>query len=167
MSWSAPPVFTVGQVLTAAQQNILSDDLTYLKANALDYKEVTTPQTSTATTAAAATAIITGNAVTYDGSTIVAVEFYAGAVQHSAANALVLLNLYDGATDLGIIARLATSATAATADFVSAKRQLTPSAAAHTYSIRAWTTIAGTITAAIGAGGPATDLPMFMRITKA
>lgn len=32
MSWSTPPTFVVGQVLTAAQQNILSDDLTYLNS---------------------------------------------------------------------------------------------------------------------------------------
>lgn len=33
MAWSAPPTWTVGQVVTAAQMQILSDDLAYLKAS--------------------------------------------------------------------------------------------------------------------------------------
>jgi len=131
-----------------------------------DYKEVTVPATSVAVTSATATAILTGNAVTYDGATLVVIKFYCGALQHTVANALVLLNLYDGATDLGMIARIATSSTAGTSTAVFAPRRLTPSAAAHTYSVRAWTTVAGTVTAAVGAGGAGIDLPMFMQITK-
>ena len=34
MAWSAPPAFTVSQIVTAAQMNILSDDLKYLKGQA-------------------------------------------------------------------------------------------------------------------------------------
>ncbi len=32
MSWTTPPTFLSGAILTAAEQNILSDDLSYLKA---------------------------------------------------------------------------------------------------------------------------------------
>lgn len=34
MAWSAPPTWTVGQVVTAAQMTVLSDDLNYLKGSA-------------------------------------------------------------------------------------------------------------------------------------
>ena len=46
-------------------------------------------------------------------------------------------------------------------------RQLTPSAAAHTYSIRAFLSAAGTYTFAAGAGGSGVTMPGFIKIIRA
>lgn len=132
----------------------------------VDYVEVTSNQTTTATTAATATAIVTGSAVTYDGATPIWVEFYAGQAYHSVANGIVVADLWDGSTDLGIIA-LGVSPVVGNGPTLNGRRKLTPSAASHTYSIRAWVTAAGTGNFLAAAGGAGAMMPMYLRISKA
>lgn len=125
-----------------------------------DYAENTAGLTVTPTTDATATAYITGNAVTYDGTTRVRVDFFAASSAITSGQ-LIVINLYDGSTDLGRVAAID-----ALSMSIILTRFLTPSAAAHTYSIRAWKT-AGTATLTAGAGGTATYMPSWYRITKA
>lgn len=132
----------------------------------LDYVEVTSNQTSTATTAAGATAIVTGNAIFYDGATVIRAEFQAPQIWHSVADTAIILELYDGATDLGVIGVSLTHLTTNSAS-VPVARTFTPTVGTHTYSIRMWSTAAGTATAQGGAGGAGTAFPMYLRITHA
>ena len=129
----------------------------------LDYKEVTSSQTSTATTAATATAQITGNAVTYDGSTPVIIEFFAPNESGSSNPHTNVYELYDGSTDLG---QIAVAAGPLTSTAIRGTRRLTPSAGSHTYSIRLWVG-GGTGTTSAGVGGANTLFPMTLRITRA
>jgi hypothetical protein len=123
-----------------------------------DYVEVTSNLTVTPTSDATAAAFITGNAVAYDGSTRVKIEFQ---MLKAETTVNLICNLYDGSTDLGRITN-----TGVSGGPVYGVRYLTPSAATHTYSIRVWKS-SGTSTAYAGAGGVGTALPAFMRITDA
>lgn len=126
-----------------------------------DYVEVTSNLTVTATSDATAQAFVTGNAVAYDGSTRVKIEF---SCMKFECTVNVVANLYDGSTDLGRLGiQAATTSGGGPVHFV---RYLTPSNATHTYSIRVFKA-SGTSTVYGGAGGVATAMPAFMRITKA
>jgi len=131
----------------------------------LDYAELTSNFTVTATSAATATACITGNPVSYDGATEVSIEVFLPTAEIS-TTAAVVFDLYDGPTDLGIIAQTYPQASSGSSgDTLIGRRWLTPSAGSHTYSIRAWKS-GGTATVYAGAGGAGAYLPAYMRITS-
>lgn len=133
-----------------------------------DYVENTAGSTAvTATTDATAVAYITGNSVSYDGSTSVKIEVWIFNANVTTAQA-VLLNLYDGSTDLGRIGNLSCPAVTANsvANTIYGVRFLTPTNTTHTYSIRAWKT-GGTANLVGNTGGTATAFPAWYRITKA
>lgn len=123
----------------------------------------------TATSEATATTIITANAVAYDGSTIVMIEFFVPeAIPPSTDNNFVRFVLYDGSSSIGYFGivfdpKLASGSSARWP--VHLMRRLTPSAASHTYSVRGYVS-SGTGEANGGAGGTATYLPVFIRQTK-
>lgn len=138
------------------------------KGAELDYVEVTSNTTVTATTDgnSQGTALIDGNAVTYDGSTRIKIECWFPVVEINEPN-VGHINLYDGTTDLGRLILVGVGAGTGTIDFTAyGVRFLTPSAAAHTYHIRGWKS-AGTMTVYGGAGGASTNVPGWYRITKA
>ncbi len=126
----------------------------------LDYAQITSSHSVTATTDATATTVVSSSAIAYNGSTVVIIEFYAFGVTPAASQAVVL-NLWDGATDLGRFGQVSQ-----VTQPVHLVRRLTPSAATHTYHVKAWKT-SGTASVEAGAGGVATNLPAFIRITRA
>jgi hypothetical protein len=132
----------------------------------LDYAEFTSAVNITATTEATADTVVTGNAVTYDGSTAVLVEFFAPHAAPTATAAKnVLFWLYDGSSSIGALGAITTPATGTLQVPISVRRKLTPSNASHTYSIRcSVNTATGVVTA--GAGGAGAYFPGFIRITK-
>lgn len=132
-----------------------------------DYAEITSPASPNATSEATATTIITGASVTYDGSTVVLVEFSAPYITppSGALHNLVIV-LYDGSSSIGQLGIVTANPTNASRFPVRMARRMTPSGAAHTYSIRAYVD-SGTGTIHAGAGGAAAYFPAFMRITKA
>jgi hypothetical protein len=126
------------------------------------YTEFTSTVSVTATTEAGATTIVTAPAVTLDGSTIVMVEFFSPAVAPAAgAGNFVQMVLFDG-TSIGIAGTVSPSSGSIP---VVIRRRLTPSAGAHTYSMRGYVN-AGTATAVGGIGGGGAALPGFIRVTK-
>jgi hypothetical protein len=126
----------------------------------LDYVQTTTALTVTATSSGAAQAFIDGNAVSYDGSTRIKVEFFCPNAE--AASGTLVVMLVDGAsTVVGWLCEL----NGITATPIKCELFLTPSAASHTYHIKAWKT-GGTCVLGAGSGGAA-DVQAFMRITKA
>jgi hypothetical protein len=136
----------------------------------LKYVEYTAPVVITATTDATAQSVVSAGAVTFDGSTVALIQFFAPAATVDTTAAIMVGNLYDGSTDLGRL-WLANyvSAGGESVQPVSVFRRLTPSAAAHTYSVRCWCTsvASGSSDVQAGAGGTATLLPGFIRITQA
>lgn len=129
----------------------------------LSYIELTSNVNVTATTEATANTVVTAAAVTFDGATSIIVEFYAPYLSPG-TNALSLV-LYDGANSIGRVALVQPVGPPKYFSGGSVKRKLTPSAAAHTYSIRGYVD-AGTGVVAGGAGGIGVDMPAFIRITK-
>jgi hypothetical protein len=168
MAWTTPITQATGTLITAAIWNQqITDNLIYLKAKKLAYTEFTAPVSVAVTTAATATTVVTASAVTFDGATEVEVEFFAPrADTPNVLSCAHIFELYDGATDLGSLGSVLTPAAVPTGVPVRVSRVLTPSAAAHTYSVRAWINAAGTGTVQAGVGGIGTLVPGFIRITK-
>ncbi len=78
----------------------------------------------------------------------------------------LVINLFDGTTDLGRIANFAPTANTAGFTPVKAERFLTPSNASHQFFIKAWKTGAGTASIGAGTGATAAYVPAFLRITS-
>jgi hypothetical protein len=136
----------------------------------IDYVAITSPVNITATSEATADTIVTGNAIAYDGSTAVNLEFfcpYYTAIASAARDHL--LTLYDGASSIGFMALMSwpSSASSQRPGPVRTVVRFTPSAATHTYSIRGYVSAAGTGVVGAGAGPAAsTHMPAYIRITK-
>jgi hypothetical protein len=152
-----------GKVLTGAGVTT-SVAYKYPPGYEFDYVEFTSGVSITATTEATANTVVTGNAVTYDGSTIIMIDFQCTYTQPSGTNSLQFV-LYDGGSSIGLIEFSSPSATGTGFPAQRMSRRLTPSAAAHTYSIRALTG-GGTATVGAGAGGNGAYMPGFIRQTK-
>lgn len=130
-----------------------------------DYVQITANVTPTATTSATANSIIDGNSVTYDGSTRIKIEVFCPAYGDSGASFNGIINLYDGITELGVLAQL----DSVSGGFISpiyGCRFLTPSSGAHTYHIKGWKGSGAPVFRANN-GAAGNYMPAWYRITKA
>lgn len=145
-----------GKALIAASGESVGVKWDFPPGYELNYVQRTSDVSSSASSAAAATAMLTGSPVTYDGLTTILIEVYAS--QWGGASGQSLLNLWEDSSDLGRIAQQQLTGVTTTL-YVS--RRLTPTAGERVYTIKGWTT-SGTVT--VYASGP--NLPAFIRITK-
>jgi hypothetical protein len=131
----------------------------------LAYTEFNADVSIIVTSAATAATVVTAAAVTFDGSTAVWVEFQATRVEApTTAGVPIILDLWDGSTDLGIIGSVVGAASSA-APF-NRSRRITPSAASHTFSVRGWVPSGTGAVVRAGAGGAGTNLPGHIRIVR-
>ena len=133
------------------------------------YDQITAGVNITGTTEAAPTTIITCAAHTFDGAPVLATFFSPNIVMPTGSSSDVLgISLWEGATELGAIAFLRSGVTANTAIFGgSFMYRFTPSAASHTYLVRAWvSSTTGTPGIGAGAAGVGARVPAFVRFTK-
>ena len=139
-----------------------------LAGKELDYAEITSSASITATTEAGADTVVTGASVAYDGATIVFIEFAAPWWNPDtvAAGRQIALYLFEDGASLGRIGLHFSQVAGVNAHMpLRAATRLTPTNASHTYSIRsAVSTGSGTIAA--GAGGSGAERPAFLRITR-
>jgi hypothetical protein len=169
MAYNAPPT------RTTADPVINTDWNTYVKDNFIevearkrtDYVESTVSITVSATTAATATTVITGNAFTPSGSDVYRIEFGCSqvAITANAAGNAIAFHLYDGATNLGRLDTIINGSTTGLDTGVYMSREFTPTNASHTYSIRAHRTNAN-CTVVHGAGGADVAFPFWLRTTR-
>jgi hypothetical protein len=157
-----PPAFddiATTELVTAAYLNQLGNSLRFLKE--VDYVQITSDVTISATTQAGANTIVTGTSRAYEAVPHL-IEFFAARVMAGISSNTVI-NLWDGSTDLGRLAQISNAATGATGGgTISAATRITPTAATHQYIIKGWRDSAnGTVNAASG-----TWLPAFIRITR-
>lgn len=135
-----------------------------------DYKQATSDITGVnATTEGGAVAVITGNAVTFDG-TRVKVEFFAPEIAYVAGtgtNKLTVVFLRD-TTVVGQAVVLETGSTFVGGPGVKASCFDTPAAGSHTYAVKAFSAATGpNYTVKAGAGGSGNLVPAYLRVTKA
>ena len=132
-----------------------------------DYVSFTSAVTPTATSEATANTVVTGSAVAYDGSTAVWVEFFSESARPDTGGATrtLVFSLYDGSSSIGLLGGMTAGVAADTGKPVLLRRRITPSAATHTYSIRAHVS-AGTGYVGAGAGGSGNLVPGYIRITR-
>lgn len=133
----------------------------------LAYTEFTAAVVISATTENGATLIVTASAITFDGSTIAFVEFFAPEVQligNAAGNQLSFW-LYENGVSIGRISVYQSVGTTTEVKEMRPGRRLTPASGARTYSIRAHRTNADCNVLA-GGGGGGTDMPGWIRVTR-
>jgi hypothetical protein len=135
-----------------------------------DYKQATTDVTGiTATTEAGATTVITGNAVTYDG-TRVKLEFFTPEIVYVAGtgtNKITVVFLRDS-TVVGQAVVLERGSAFANGESAKAECFDTPSAGPHTYAVKAFAAATSpNYTVKAGAGGSGNLVPAYLRVTKA
>jgi len=131
------------------------------------YAELLADVSVTSTSVAAPTMVINPGSVVYDGSPII-IEFYTSALcPPTVANSQIILNLYDGNTDIGYIAQCFNPAANNMQLPALVRRRLTPTPGAHSYNVRSWVS---QNTGAIrgGPGNTAANFnPGYLRVTKA
>lgn len=163
MAWTSPTTRATGFLVTAAVYN--ADIINNLKLlwRELSRTEITADVTISATSAAAADTVVSSGAVVYEAKPI-RITFFSPAVRTgTGAGADVFVNLWDDSTDLGRLALVGNAdGTNPAVAPVMAQRKLTPTAASHTYQVKAWREVAnGTVHAT------STYLPSYLLIEAA
>lgn len=117
----------------------------------------------TATSTGTAQTLVTGAALTLDGSPVWIECYLPGITQPNVANGQMVVNLFDGAVDQGNMAAI--YAPIATGMQIPAytRRLITPTVGAHTYSLRAWINPSGSALVVAGSVYP----QGFLRVVKA
>lgn len=141
---------------------------TYPPGYEFDYVAITSGKNVTATTSGTADIVITGNSVTYDGSTTILIEFATMGLTAASSVTQDITILVRDDTGTTIVAFICYhTAPASNSNFHPAYGaiRVTPVAGARVYSIRAYVS-SGTGQVAAGAGGGASNAPAFMRIVK-
>ena len=156
---------TNGMVLEVASAAATGMQWDLPPGHEFDYVEKTSNTTISATTEGAADTIVTGASVTYDGSTAVYIGFYATNIQVASGGSVTICLFQDGSA-IGNLWFNSGADTSENTPCGLVLRKLTPSAGAHTYSIRGFRAT-GNGTIAGGAGGSGAAMPCFMRIFKA
>lgn len=130
------------------------------------YDQITVGVNVASTTEATPTTIITCGAHTFDGGAVMA-HFFCAAVTGATAS-FVVVNLWEGATNLGQLAVVSgISASNQIGVPVSAHYRFTPTAASHSYLIQAFCgSTTGTPAITAGAAGAGNHVPTFVRFTK-
>lgn len=135
----------------------------------IGYDQITAIANVTATTEATANVIIAGSSYTFDGAAVLA-TFYSPFIQDPsvAGQQQITVSLWEGATEITRLGIYFTgSATVQTAVAACYVYRFTPSAAAHTYTVRAHAnSTTGTPQIGAGAGGVGAYPPAFLRLTK-
>lgn len=162
-TWAKLGVGTTGRPLLADSSATPGVAWTPLE---LDYVAFTNAVACTATSEATANTVVTGNAVTYDGATAVLIEFFSPYQSSNTTTVDCYLWLYDGASSVGRLWQGRNGASQIGSCGVYAGVRLTPSAAAHTYSVRGSVQSASTFTVNAGAGGAGNLQPGFIRILR-
>lgn len=163
MAWTTPQTFATNESpLTSTKLNLNVRDNMRELWHEVAYVEYTSNVSITSAVSTAPQDIVSSGAITYVAAPII-VEFFAPHILTPPNNALKLM-LWDDTTDLATIGDVG-AVNELYAAPVSAFRRLTPTAASHTYKVRAYMS-AGTGTVEGGAGGVNTLAPGYIRVLQ-
>jgi hypothetical protein len=163
MTWTDPVTHAVGDFIDAVDWNaeITGNMTALIPAN---YKEFTSTVACTATTEGTANTIVASDSVTFNGDTI-EVHFYAPTVSipNGGSGTIILL---EDSTVKGIIANYSSNSASSGPEGAAcyAVRRLTPSAGAHTYTVKGFVS-SGTMNVGANVGGSGSVyVPGFIQI---
>ena len=166
MAWPGwPDDIAADELVTAAWLTNVSQSLAFIEE--VGYAEVTADTSVTATTEATANSVVSLGAITYEAVPHF-VEFQCSEARpdNGAAGRTITFVLEDSTTVVvGVWGRIATPAAAVNNMPVRLGYRFTPTAASHTYNVRAWVS-AGTGLISAGSGGAADDGPAWIRICR-
>jgi len=129
------------------------------------YAEVVANVSLAAISAATAVAVTPVQNLTLDGATVILIEFVAPVLQAGSGAAWGLVNLWVDGADTGAIAQHFAGNSSAAPCY--GARRLTPSAGAHTFQIKGWSTGSPYAQIVAGSGAPgASNTPAFIRISR-
>jgi hypothetical protein len=133
----------------------------------LFYNEVTASVAISNTTAATSHLVAGGGAWTFDGSPIL-VEFYAPQAQtgNAGAGASLMIQLYDGTTDLGFWGQFISPAAGVLCTPINLRRRLVPTVGVHSYKVGAWVPTGGPGNIGMGLGGAGQLAPGLFRVSR-
>lgn len=134
----------------------------------IGYDQITAPVNIASTTEGTPTTIIAGSSYTFDGAAVLA-TFWCPYLQiGTSGTQTVDVHLWEGGTEIGRIAHISFGSNVAQeAISVCGFYRFTPTAGAHTYSIKAHcNNVTGPPAVGAGAGGVGAYLPAFLRLTK-
>lgn len=123
------------------------------------YVEKTSDTSITASTSATSDTVVTAAAFTGDATVVILLEFWCPYVIRGTTN--INVQFFDGSTAIGGAIGIT-----GLVQPLTLRKRLTPSAASHTYSVRAFVD-AGTGTVKGGAGGAGVLDPCFIRVVRA
>jgi hypothetical protein len=155
---------TTGKVIGSASNAAAS---VYPPGFEIGYDQITASVNITGTGSTTPNTIITSSSYTFDGSPVI-LSFYSSQVAlPTVSGDQVTIALWEGATDLGILATMRTESATQEYKPVFIQYRFTPTVGAHVYLVRAWATATtGTPSIGAGAGGVNTNVPAFTRFTK-
>ena len=165
MAWTTATTRATGFTVTAAVWNAeVVDNMLHLEE--VGYTAFTSPVSITATTEGTANQIVSSGAISYEAVPHM-IEFHAPNARpdNAAANRSINFVLEDSTTVIATIGRILTPAASNNTVPVFCGYRITPTAASHTYNVRAWVN-AGTGNVGAGASGTTTDGPGYIRIWK-
>lgn len=129
----------------------------------LDYVQITASVTVSGSVYSSPTDVITGSTVTY-AATPTLIQFYSPRIERS-TGASISIGLYDGSTHIATIAEYSDGNGGHGVPCYAAYR-FTPTAASHTYSIKAFCSGGNTTVFAGNASGSGAYAPAFIRVTR-
>ncbi len=133
------------------------------------YAQITAAVNVTGTSSGAATTVISPGAILFDGTPVLVTVSCPQILCDTNANGdLFAVSLFEGATELGMIARArSVSAANPLVTPVSGMYRFTPTAGFHTYTVACYVTAnSGPAIFNCGSGGTNALLPAFVRFTK-
>lgn len=152
---------------SAARMSYIEDGIEGAWARKLAHTDFTSNASITATSEATATTIVTASAVTFDGSTACMIYFFSPLVEATTQTWNMRIVLYDGSSSIGYWSQAKFAGGSGEGENgVYLGRRLTPSAAAHTYSARAYMVSGTSGTVYGGTGGAANFMPGYIRIER-
>ena len=162
MAWTSATTRSTGYLVTAAVWNSEHvGNMDHLEE--VGYAQFTADVTVTATTEGTANSVVTLGSISYEAVPHL-VEFESPACITPSGARLTIV-LFDSTTALGELQTVTPAAAQQIRTKARGAYRFTPTAAAHTYNVKAFVA-SGTGTVVAGAGGAATALPDFIRITR-
>ncbi len=158
-----------GQMLSALASATPGVAWAYPPGYEINYTQITSTVNIVSTSESSGTSIIAPGAVTFDGAPVLVDFFAAGIIApNAAAGNLVILSLFEGATQIGRLLELETPVSGSNLrDAAYLSYRFTPSAGSHTYTVTAFaSSTTGTPAVLAGAGGTAARVPAYVRFTK-